>query len=110
MRLLTGIGRFREMNYIIDILVYNHKFETLLSKNAEKVINEMFSILLSLILLQEEQFKTALLDYLKKYHTNDSEKLQMVAGKFLMYREQAKAIEEQARLLVKSLRRRKLGN
>lgn len=37
MRLLTGIGRFREMSYIIDILVYNHEFETLLSKNAEKV-------------------------------------------------------------------------
>lgn len=33
----------------------------------------------------------------------------MVAGKFLMHREQAKAIEEQARSLVKSLKRKKLG-
>lgn len=33
----------------------------------------------------------------------------MVAGKFLMYREQAKAIEEQARSLVRSLKRKKLG-
>ena len=59
--------------------------------------------------LKEEQFKTALLDYLKKYHNTDGEKLRMVAGKFLMYREQAKAIEEQARSLVKSLKRKKLG-
>ena len=33
----------------------------------------------------------------------------MVAGKFLMYREQAKAIEEQAKSLVKSLKKKKLG-
>lgn len=92
-RLLTGIRRFREMSYIIDILVYNNEFETLLSKNVEK----------------EEQFKTALLDYLKKYHSNDTDKLRMVAGKFLMHREQAKAIEEQAKLLVRSLKKRKLG-
>lgn len=26
------------MSYIIDILVYNNEFETLLSKNVEKVI------------------------------------------------------------------------
>lgn len=58
---------------------------------------------------KEEQFKTALLDYLKKYHSTDTEKLRMVAGKFMMYREQGKAIEGQARSLVKSLRRRKLG-
>jgi len=38
-RLLTGIGRFREMSYIIDVMVYNDEFETLLSKNAEKVIS-----------------------------------------------------------------------
>ena len=37
-RLLTGIRRFREMGYIIDILVCNNEFETLLSKNVEKVI------------------------------------------------------------------------
>ena len=37
MKLLTGIKRFREMSYIIDILVYNDEFETLLSKNVEKV-------------------------------------------------------------------------
>ena len=58
---------------------------------------------------QEEQFKTALLDYLKKYHNSDSEKLRMVAGKFMMHREQAKAIEEQAKMLIKSLRKKTLG-
>ena len=43
MKLLTGIRRFREMSYIIDILVYNDEFETLLSKNVEKVnINECY--------------------------------------------------------------------
>ena len=36
-KLLTGIRRFREMSYIIDILVYNDEFETLLSKNVDKV-------------------------------------------------------------------------
>jgi len=61
------------------------------------------------MILQEEQFKTALLDYLKKYNNSDSEKLRMVAGKFMMHREQAKAIEEQAKRLVKSLKRRTLG-
>jgi len=106
-RLLTGVGRFRELSYIIDILVSHDEFETLLSKNAEKVTHYLTPTLY--ITLQEEQFKTALLDYLKKYHNSDSEKLRMVAGKFMMHREQAKAIEEQAKMLVKSLRRKTLG-
>ena len=36
-RLLTGIGRFRDMGYIVDALLINHHFELLLQKDLENV-------------------------------------------------------------------------
>ncbi len=36
-RLLTGIGRFHEMSYIIAQLLENDEFESLLHKGVEKV-------------------------------------------------------------------------
>ena len=54
-----------------------------------------------------EQLRVALLDYLRKYHRHDNEKMQMVALKFGMYRELAQAREEQAG---KELEKLKLKN
>ena len=36
-RLLTGIGRFHEMSYILKLLMENDQFESLLHTNMEKV-------------------------------------------------------------------------
>jgi spatacsin len=36
-RLLTGVGRYREMNYIFQILKDNEQFEFLLGKGLDKV-------------------------------------------------------------------------
>ena len=39
MRLLIGIGRFKEMSYIIGLLMQHDEFESLLSdKGTEKVL------------------------------------------------------------------------
>ena len=46
---------------------------------------------------QEEQLQVALMDYLRKQHPDDHEKMQMVSLKFGMFRELAKTTEEQAK-------------
>lgn len=35
MRLLTGIGRYTEMTYVLDLLHQNHRFEILLRKQVD---------------------------------------------------------------------------
>lgn len=35
MRLLTGIGRYNEMTYVLDLLHQNHRFEILLRKKVD---------------------------------------------------------------------------
>ena len=49
------------------------------------------------------------MEYLKRYHTGDTEKCQMVALKFGMFRELAKAQEEQAKRDMKKIRPKLLG-
>uniref|UniRef100_A0A8C5HR99 Spatacsin-like n=1 Tax=Gouania willdenowi TaxID=441366 RepID=A0A8C5HR99_GOUWI len=70
-RLLTGIGRYNEMTYVLDLLHQNHCFEMLLRKKVET----------------ETGLKTALLDYIKRWLPADSEKHNMVALCFSMRRE-----------------------
>jgi spatacsin len=80
-RLLTGIGRFYEMDYILQLLMENDQFESLLHTGLEK----------------EEQLRVALMDYLQTHHLNDHEKMQMVALKFGMFYELANTKQEQAK-------------
>ena len=49
------------------------------------------------------------MDYLRKHHGNDNEKMQMVALKFGMFRELAKTREDQARRDLRRVRSRHLG-
>lgn len=79
-RLLTGVSRYNEMVYIFDALKQNHQFELLLGKGMEK----------------ETKLKTAILDYLKRYHPTDTDTYTMVALNFLMYREIAQQLEDNA--------------
>ncbi|PFX34693.1 Spatacsin [Stylophora pistillata] len=79
-RLLTGIGRFNEMSYIIDTLFEHEHFELLCRKGIDK----------------ENKLKVALLDYLRKQHPEDTDKFSMVAHHFRMYREIAKTLEDTA--------------
>jgi spatacsin len=93
-RLLTGVGRFHEMSYIIQSLLYCDEFESLVHHGVEKV----------------EQLRVALMDYLKKNYKHDHEKRQMVALKFGMYRELAKAREDQAIRDIRKLKNKSLGS
>jgi len=77
-RMLTGIGRFKEMSYIFETLADEHHFELLFRKDIEK----------------EAQLKSALLDYIKKYHPNDTEKIDMLSIRFGMHREVGEQFEE----------------
>nr|XP_033775670.1 spatacsin isoform X2 [Geotrypetes seraphini] len=70
-RLLTGIGRYNDMNYIFEILHRKHHFEVLMRKKLDSTGGLM----------------TALLDYIKRCHPGDSEKHNMVALCFSMHRE-----------------------
>ncbi|XP_066929515.1 spatacsin-like [Clytia hemisphaerica] len=82
-RLLTGIGRFREMFYVIETLYNQHHFEVLCRKGKGDV--------------KENQLKMALLDFMKRYHPEDVENLNMISVGFGMYREAAEHLEKQGR-------------
>ena len=56
-----------------------------------------------------EQLKVALMEYLRK-HSKDSEKLEMVALKFEMYRELARTREERGQRELSRLKNKQLGN
>ncbi|CAM1313715.1 Uncharacterised protein g6334 [Pycnogonum litorale] len=84
-RLLTGIGRYGEMNYVFDLLREHDKYELLFRKGMEKVQN----------------LKVSFLEYLKRFHRNDYETYNMVALHFLMYREIAETLEANAKARIK---------
>lgn len=74
-KLMCGIGRYREMFYCFDILIKNEAFETLLGQFSDKQTNGL---------------KNALLSYLNEYHPNNIEYYKMCASHFLMHTELAK--------------------
>ncbi|XP_068595308.1 spatacsin [Brachionichthys hirsutus] len=90
-RLLTGIRRYNEMTYVVDLLHQNHRFEILLRK---KVYMERG---------QSSSLKTALLDYIKRCLPADSEKHNMVALCFSMRREIGENHEMAARTQLKMI-------
>uniref|UniRef100_A0A8C2NR63 Spatacsin C-terminal domain-containing protein n=1 Tax=Capra hircus TaxID=9925 RepID=A0A8C2NR63_CAPHI len=70
-RLLTGLGRYSEMTYALDLLHERHCFEMLMRKKLDP----------------SGALKTALLDYIKRCRPGDSEKHNMLALCFSMCRE-----------------------
>jgi len=91
-RLLTGIGHFNEMTYIMDYLWNNHQFEMLFGKGIGK----------------NDKLRLALLDYLKRHHPNDHETYTMVTLNFTMHREIAIMLEEAAYQQLKLLENKEI--
>lgn len=86
-RLLTGVARYTEMNYVFHILRENDQFEFLLRKGSRK----------------DNGLKVALLKYLKKYCPEERELYRMVALHFTLFSEIAQLWEEEARSIVRNL-------
>ncbi|XP_057317052.1 spatacsin-like [Hydractinia symbiolongicarpus] len=87
-RLLTGIGRFREMFYVIETLYNQHHFEILCRRGMAK----------------ENQLKIALLDFMKRYHPEDIENFNMISLGFGVYREFAQHLETTGNAEIKTLK------
>ncbi|XP_068222924.1 spatacsin [Palaemon carinicauda] len=75
-RLLTGVGRYGEMSYIIDALREHDQFEPLLGPSSE---SKEFS----------RGLDRALVHYLRSKYPNDKDTLILVALHFLLYSEVA---------------------
>ncbi|XP_070496072.1 spatacsin [Chironomus tepperi] len=87
-KLMCGIGRYREMFYCFDILIKNEAFEALLGQFNDKQTNGL---------------KNALLSYLNEYHPDNKEYFKMCASHFLMYTELAKIWKNNAMTKIQKL-------
>ncbi|XP_043283377.1 spatacsin [Venturia canescens] len=86
-RLVTGLGRFTEMNYIFQILKENDQFEFLLGKGLDKIPG----------------LKTALLEFCKRQCPGDKELFTLIALHFLLYNEIAFKWESEAKEIINEL-------
>ncbi|XP_036147229.1 spatacsin isoform X2 [Monomorium pharaonis] len=86
-RLVTGVGRFTEMNYIFQILKENNQFESLLGQGLDKVPG----------------LKMALLEFLKRQCPEDKELFTLVALHFRLYYEIALMWENEAKEIITKL-------
>ncbi|CAL1689224.1 unnamed protein product [Lasius platythorax] len=86
-RLITGVGRFTEMNYIFQILKENDQFESLLGQGLDKVPG----------------LKMALLEFLKRQCPDDKELFTLVALHFRLYYEIALMWENEAKEVITNL-------
>lgn len=73
-KLMCGIGRYREMSYCFEILIKNEQFETLLCQFSDKQANSL---------------KMAILSYLNEYHPSNKKYYKIAASHFMMYTELA---------------------
>ena len=81
-RLLMGIQRYREMQYVLDALVQHDMFELVLRKTVDKD--------------GQWDLKLALHDYLQRNHPNDTERLNMVYLHYNMFRQIGDALRGSA--------------
>ncbi|CAD6223033.1 GSCOCG00005360001-RA-CDS [Cotesia congregata] len=86
-RLLTGIGRFTEMNYIFQILKENDQFEFLLGKGLDKIVG----------------LKIATMEFCKKQCPDNKELFNLVANHFQLYTEVAIVWENKAKAVIREL-------
>lgn len=73
-KLLCGIGRYREMYYCFEMCIKNEHFEALLGQFNDK---------------ESKGLKVALISYLNEYHPNNKEYYRMAASHFSLYTELA---------------------
>uniref|UniRef100_A0A1Q3FGT2 Spatacsin C-terminal domain-containing protein n=1 Tax=Culex tarsalis TaxID=7177 RepID=A0A1Q3FGT2_CULTA len=81
-KLLVGIGRYREMYYCFETLIKNDQFESLLGQFDEKHTNGL---------------KTAIISYLHEHCPEQKEFFRLAALHFLMYKEIAEMWETEAK-------------
>lgn len=81
-KLLVGIGRYREMHYCFETLIKNDQFESLLGQFDEKHTNGL---------------KTAIISYLNEHCPAQKEFFRLAALHFLMYKEIAEMWETEAK-------------
>ncbi|KAF5297886.1 hypothetical protein FQA39_LY11871 [Lamprigera yunnana] len=86
-RLLTGVARYTEMNYVFHILRENDQFEYLLCRGCRK----------------DNSLKVAVLKYLKKYCPENRELYRMVALHFTLFSEIAQLWELEAKSIIRNL-------
>ncbi|KAK9299148.1 hypothetical protein QLX08_007765 [Tetragonisca angustula] len=86
-RLVTGVGRFTEMNYVFQILKENDQFEFLLGKGLNKVTG----------------LETAILEFLKRHCPENKELFTLVALHFRLYHELAFMWENEAKDIIKAI-------
>lgn len=86
-RLLTGIRRYTEMEYVFQILKENEQFEFLLNRGSKK----------------DNSLKLALLDYLKKHCPDNRELYRIVALHFTLFSEVAHLWELEADGVIRNL-------
>ncbi|XP_017775225.1 PREDICTED: spatacsin [Nicrophorus vespilloides] len=87
-RLLTGIARYAEMNYVFHILRENGQFENLLRKGKSK---------------RDNGLKVALLEYLKRFCPDNRDLYNMVALHFSLYSEVAQLWEVESESILRNL-------
>lgn len=86
-RLLTGIGKYTEMNYIFQILKENDQFEYLLKQSFRK----------------DDRLKVALLKFLKKHCPKNQELYRIVALHFKLFSEVAELWENEGLEMINNL-------
>lgn len=84
-KLLMGVGRYREMYYCFEILLKNDQFESLLGPFDEERANG---------------FKDAIISYLREHHPGDMDNYRLVALHFQMFQELAQISETEARTII----------
>lgn len=84
-KLLMGVGRYRDMYYCFEILLKNDQFESLLGQFDGERCNG---------------FKDAIIAYLHEYHSDDKENYRLVALHFQMFHELAQTSESEAKHII----------
>ena len=87
-KLLTGIGRYRDMYYCFETLIKNDQFESLLGQFDEK---------------RTSLLKTAIISYLHEHCPENNEHFRLAAVHFLMYKELAEMWENEAKSTIAKL-------
>lgn len=86
-KLLMGVGRYRDMYYCFETLMKNDQFECLLEQFDEERVTG---------------FKDAIISYLREHHPDDKENYRLVAQHFQMFQELAQISESDARMTVEN--------
>lgn len=86
-KLLMGVGRYRDMYYCFETLMKHHQFECLLGHFDEDRGNG---------------FKDAIISYLCEHHPNDKDNYRLAAVHFQMFQELAQMSECDARTMIEN--------